>query len=172
MKKMTREEAKLRLDFVKGQKYTFHDLRAEISTKHYATAHRLAHTLKGIAGLIGELELASIARKIEQELRTKKAPEEHDMQALEGELNRVLAEITESGILDEDILNIPPTIEEQSTLFDNLQAMLRESDAACLELLPEISLIPETKVLVRQVENFAFKSALVTLEVLREVIGV
>ena len=169
---LTREQVRLRQDFVKGQKYTFHDLRAEISATHYATAHRLAHTLKGLAGLIGEARLAEIALTVEKQLRKKVAPVEQDMESLEQELNRVLNEISDSGIMDEDALNIPPTIDEQAALFDKLHALLKERDAACTALVPEIVLIPETKVLVRQIETFAFKQALVTLEVLREVLGV
>jgi hypothetical protein len=108
---------------------------------------------------------------VEQQLRNKKTPDKEDMETLEGELSRVLKEITDSGIMDEDTINTPPTIDEQKALFDKLQGLLEESDAACAELVPEISLIPETKVLVKQVENYAFKPALVTLSVLREVLG-
>ena len=172
MKRLNREEIRLRLDFMKGQKYTFHDLMAEISAKHYATAHRLAHTLKGIAGLIGETELAEIALKIERQLVEKKAPDESDMQTLENELDRVLTEITDSGILEESLINTPPTKEEQTALFNRLQPLLAENDAACLVLLPEIAIIYETKVLVRQIESCDFPQALITLKVLREVLGV
>jgi HPt (histidine-containing phosphotransfer) domain-containing protein len=172
MRRTNREESRLRIDFMKGQKYTYHDLSAEISAGHFATAHRLAHTLKGIAGLIGEAALADIALKIEKELRNQKTPDSRDMQILENELNRVLAEITNSGILDEGILNTPPTIDEQIVLFNKLQTYLEENDAACLEILPEIAIIYETKVLVRQVEKYDFKDALTTLKVLREVLGI
>ncbi|MCL1884469.1 MAG: Hpt domain-containing protein [Defluviitaleaceae bacterium] len=172
MRKPDREEVKRRRDFVKGQKYTIHDLRAEIAANHYATAHRLVHTLKGLAGLIGEEPLRNIALNVEQQLRNKKLPPESEMESLERELNRVLNEITDSGIMDDEVLNHPPTLEEQSVLFDKLQALLTENDTSCIELTEEISLIPETKVLVRQIENFAFKPALVTLTVLREVLGV
>lgn len=172
MRTVSREKIRLRMDFVKGQKYTYHDLRAEIAAKHFATAHRLVHTLKGIAGLIGEDSLAEIALIVEKQLRNKNAPAESDMATLEAELNRVLADITDSGIMDEDALSTPPTIGEQADIFDKLHKMLAESDAACTELIPELALIPETKVLVRQIETFAFKPALVTLGVLREVLGV
>jgi HPt (histidine-containing phosphotransfer) domain-containing protein len=168
---INREELKFKRDFVKGQKYTIHDLQAEIAACHFATAHRLAHTLKGVAGIINENNLADIALKIELQLKNKKAPNQADMEILEVELTRVLDEITDSGIMDEDIINTPPTIDEQSTLFDKLESMLKESDAACIELTSEIALIPETKVLVRQIENFAFKPALATLGVLREILG-
>jgi HPt (histidine-containing phosphotransfer) domain-containing protein len=169
---LDREQIIRRRDFVKGQKYTFQDLQAEIYAKHLATAHRLAHTLKGIAGLIGEDALAQIALKVEQTLRRKVTPSDSDMNTLEYELNRVLNEITDSGILDEEILTTPPTLNEQAVLFDKLQSFLSDNDAACVELIEEISLIPETKVLVRQIENFSFEHALITLRVLREVLGV
>jgi HPt (histidine-containing phosphotransfer) domain-containing protein len=146
-------------------------LQAEIAAGHYATAHRLAHTLKGVAGIIKEKRLADIALKIETLLKNKKPPAKADMEVLETELTRVLDKIMASGIMDEEVINTPPTIDEQSALFDKLEVLLKDSDAACIEMTPEIALIPETKVLVRQIENFAFKPALVTLKVLREVLG-
>jgi HPt (histidine-containing phosphotransfer) domain-containing protein len=167
---ISREEMKFRREFVKSQKYTIHDLQAEIAAGHYATAHRLAHTLKGVAGIIKEKRLADIALRIETLLKNKKPPAKADLDVLETELNRVLDEITESGIMEGEIINTPPTIDEQANLFDKLQALLEDSDAACIELTTELALIPETKVLVRQIENFAFKAALVTLGVLREVL--
>jgi HPt (histidine-containing phosphotransfer) domain-containing protein len=168
---INREELKFRRDFVKGQKYTIHDLQAEIAASHFATAHRLTHTLKGVAGIINEKKLADIALKIELQLKNKKSPAENDMEILEAELTRVLDEIHASGIMDEDVINTPPTIDEQTILFNKLEVLLKESDAACIELTSEIALVPETKVLVRQIENFAFKPALITLGVLREILG-
>ncbi|MCL1862680.1 MAG: Hpt domain-containing protein [Defluviitaleaceae bacterium] len=172
MKKLNREEINLRKDFLKGQKYTFEDLQAEISSGHFSTAYRLVHTLKGTAGLIKEEKLADIAFKIEQQLRNGENPVAAEMAVMESELNRVLTEITDSGILDDDKLNIPPTLEEQKDLFDRLQTLLKENDAQCIKLAEEIALIPETKVLVRQVETYSYKDALVTLKVLREVLQV
>jgi HPt (histidine-containing phosphotransfer) domain-containing protein len=169
---INREEIKRRRDFAKGQKYTMFDLRAEIAATHLATAHRLAHTLKSLAGLIGEDILRDIAVHVEQQLRIKKIPTDADLETLEGELNRVLFEIAESGILDEDSFNAPPALEEQTLLFNKLHNLLSENDAACIEYIDEIALIPETKVLIRQIENFAFRDALTTLTVLRDILEV
>jgi HPt (histidine-containing phosphotransfer) domain-containing protein len=169
---LNRDEIKMRCDFAKGQKYTFQDLQAEIAANHFATAHRLVHTLKGVAGLIKEDSLAGIALKMEQQLKNKKHPDAGDMATLECELNRVLTEIQESGIMEIYNHNTPPTLDEQTALFDKLQKLLTENDAACMTVLPEVAMIYETKVLVRQVENFEFANALTTLEVLREVLGV
>ena len=168
----TREAVKLRRDFVKGQKYTLHDLQAEIAANHFSTAHRLVHTLKCVAGLINEPALVKIALKTEQKLKKRQRPSAEEMKTLERELNRVLTEITNSGIMDEETLSTPPTIEEQSALFDKVLVMLKDDDAACVDLIPELTLIPETKVLIRQIENYAFAPALVTLKVLREVLEV
>jgi HPt (histidine-containing phosphotransfer) domain-containing protein len=168
---MSREELKMRCDFLKSQKYTFEDLQAEISACHYATAHRLAHTLKGVAGLIKETKLANIALTIEQQLKSKRIPYAHDMAMLEGELNRVLTDITNSGIA-ELTFNAPPTLEEQTELFNKLQSLLEANDAACIGLVPEVALIYETKVLVHQIQNYEFEPALVTLTVLRKVLNV
>ncbi|MCL1844269.1 MAG: Hpt domain-containing protein [Defluviitaleaceae bacterium] len=168
----SRAETKLRRDFLISQRYTMRDLSSEIDANHFATAHRLVHTLKGTASLIREKKLALIAFDVEQQLRKRDIPAPEYMDALENELNRVLTEITESGVLNEESFNAPPEPDEQTSLFNKLHLLLIENDAACIELIPEISLIPETKVLVRQVENFAFKNAIVTLQVLREVLEV
>jgi HPt (histidine-containing phosphotransfer) domain-containing protein len=168
---LSREEIKMRCDFLKSQKYTFEDLQSEVSKNHYSTAHRLAHTLKGVAGLIKERKLTEIALMVEQQLKNNFAPHDHDMTALEDELNRVLTEITDSGITEMEF-NVPPTLDEQTYLFNQLQNLLTENNAACTELIPEIMLIPETKVLVYQIENYEFEPALVTLEILRKVLGV
>jgi len=168
---LTREEIKMRCDFLKSQKYTFEDLQAEIAASHYSTAHRLAHTLKGVAGLIKEDKLAAIALTVEQQLKNKCTPYDHDMATLEGELNRVLTEITESGIT-EMVFNVPPTLDEQADLFNRVQKLLEENNAACVELVPDIRLIYETKVLAYQIENYEFEQALITLTTLRKVLNV
>ncbi|MCL1846308.1 MAG: Hpt domain-containing protein [Defluviitaleaceae bacterium] len=166
---MTRETVRYRRDFAKAQRYTIHDLRAEIASNHLATAHRIAHTLKSLAALIDEETLREASLKVEQTLRKKKLPKEPDMQALECELDHVLAKIAASGILNDD--GLPPASDEQTALFDRLEALLIASDASCTQLIAEIEKIPETKVLIRQIELFAFKDALVTLKVLRELFG-
>ncbi|MDR0272333.1 MAG: Hpt domain-containing protein [Clostridiales bacterium] len=168
---MDNEQILRRREFAKGQKYTIRDLRKEIFANHLATAHRLSHTLKGLAGLIGEETLCAISIRVEQQLRNSKIPPESDLEVLEAELNRIIKEITDSGILHEEIATASLTIEEQTEIFDKLETLLKDNDASCIELIPDVSLIPETKVLVNQIENFAFKPALVTLNVLRKVLG-
>jgi len=166
MANISREKVRYRRDFAKAQRYTIHDLRAEIAASHLATAHRIAHTLKSLAALIDEEDLRAISLKVEQSLRKKRIPSEPDMQALEAELDHVLVKIAASGILNDD--DLPPASTEQTALFDKLENLLSASDASCIELIAEISKIPETKVLTRQIEIFAFKDALVTLKVLRD----
>ncbi|MCL2049226.1 MAG: Hpt domain-containing protein [Defluviitaleaceae bacterium] len=169
---LSREEMKTRYDFVRSQKYTFQDLQAEIAANHFSTAHRLVHTLKSNAAQINEQELVNVAFVVEQDLRNKKTPNAHDMAALEAELNRVFVKINESGIVELYSQNMPPTRSEQAVLFDRLQTLLEANDAACVELLPEIAVIYETKVLVRQIEMYALADALNTLKILRDVLGI
>lgn len=167
---MTREKARYRRDFAKAQRYTIHDLRAEIAANHLATAHRIAHTLKSLAALIDEESLRGVALVVEQKLRDSELPSESDMLALEAELGSVLAKIAASGVLEDDVL-IPLACDERAALFDRLEVLLSESDTACADLVSEISKIPETKILIRQIENFSFNDALVTLKVLRDILG-
>ncbi|MCL2355750.1 MAG: Hpt domain-containing protein [Defluviitaleaceae bacterium] len=169
---MTSEMARYRRDFAKAQRYTIHDLRAEIEANHLATAHRIAHTLKSLAALIDEDGLREIALKVEQRLRDRQAPEESDLQDMEAELDRVLSEIAASGVLNDSTIFVPLSRDATAALFNKLESALAESDASCAQLIPEIERIPETKVLVRQIELFAFADALVTLKILRDIFDV
>ena len=167
-----REKSLRRRDFVRGQKYACLDLRAELTAAHFATAYRIVHTLKSASSLINEEYLEEVSEIVVQKLKNKVQPTDSDIHILDEELNRVINEIVESGVMDDEILNTPPKADEQILLFNNLQTLLEDNNAACTELIPEISLIPETKILVRQIETFNFEHALITLQVLREILQV
>lgn len=161
---------KLRREFVINQRFTIRDLLAELAVDHFATGHRLVHTIKVQARLIGEETLGELALKVEQNLRKKTHPEEADLAALDAELTRVINEISypEYTEHDDDL----PSTEEQAALLDRIHELLSTNDAACLEHISELKQIRETAVLIRQIESFSFEHALVTLAVLREVLEV
>ncbi|MCL2226904.1 MAG: diguanylate cyclase [Oscillospiraceae bacterium] len=87
--------AKLRIDFVRHHKNAFIEMCNAIDTGDTETAHRLAHTIKGSAGLILESALARTAEKVEQVLAEAAAPTDSQLSALEREFVRVLLDIGE-----------------------------------------------------------------------------
>jgi len=182
---------KLQLDFAKSQKNKLLEIRHTLSKGDTETAHLLSHSLKGLAGLIGEETLANAARDVEHILATGKTPDNNLLQALEIELKRVLNSISEAtefnnvdNINNSDILDNKNNKDDKSNhdinnkadfdsdkvteLFDKLCPLLKTSNAECLSLLDEVRIIPETSILVRQIEEFDFRAALKTIDALRE----
>jgi HPt (histidine-containing phosphotransfer) domain-containing protein len=169
---MNREMAKLKKDFYFGQRNTARDIRSAIAVSDFETAQRLAHTLKGLAGFIEEDELAKSAGKIEKLLSSKSAPKE-ELDIMERRLAKIIKGIEEA--LKHDV----PTAaggtisdSERTALLDTLGTLLADSDGACLELTDELAKIPETKVLIKQIEDCSFEEALITLNTMRTVLEI
>ena len=92
--------------FVDSQKNVASELNRALADGDFKTAHRLAHTLKGLAAMIGEGKLAKAAEVVEEQLKEKQLKEEQlknenapdigenvpDIEDLEAELERVLAQ--------------------------------------------------------------------------------
>jgi len=161
---------KLRWEFVRSQKNVFGNISQALNAGDLKTAHRLAHSLKGLAALINENALAKAAGNVEQLLAAGEMPTNH-LDALESELARVIGSI--------DVPNTPLFPIHRSfdkakatVLFDKLYSMLASDSVECFSLLDELRAIPETGVLVRQIEEYDFADALQTMGTLREILEV
>jgi len=161
---------KLRWEFAKSQKNVSADISQALKDGDIKTAHRLAHSLKGLAGLINESALAKTASNVEQLLAAGETPTIH-LDALESELTRVLGSI--------DVPSTPPHLAykafdkaKATILFDRLDSMLASYNAECFSLLDELRAIPETGVLVNQIEEYDFGDALRTMGTLRKILEV
>jgi len=163
---LAQESKKLRQDFTKSQKNVMAEMKAAIAAGTFEIAERLAHNLKSLAGLINEDKLALAAADIERHFKTLTLVQ-MNLVPLEEELERVLASIEikqeEAPVIRS---NIP--IAEQKAIYDQLQLLLNYNDTQCLELVPELKQMPETVVLVHQIEEYEFEAALVTLKILRD----
>ena len=165
---------KLRADFAKTQKDTVADIRRAINDGDIKTSHRLAHNLKGLAGLIHENTLAEYSRVLEVMLRDGKFPEEGIPESalynIESELTRVLAAIApeeevpqEARVLDK---------ERAIQVFEKLEPLLEDYNAEACSMTTELKTIPETDKLIEQIENFEFAEALEALEDARSILGI
>ncbi|MCL2398752.1 MAG: response regulator [Defluviitaleaceae bacterium] len=160
---------KLRTDFAKNQKNIALDITQALNTGDTQTAHRLAHTLKGLAGLIKEDQLEQAAKDVENLLADGKMPENNHLREIEHELARVLESIGKPEI--ELFSNYKELDKDKAmALFDKLYPLLKSSNANCLSLLDELRTIPETAILIRQIEDFDFAIALKTLDTLRSIL--
>ena len=166
---------KLRADFARSQKNLLADIKRALNSGDLKTAHRLAHTLKGLASTIKETRLSRAAADLEGLLAKGEAGEVaiQQLPALERELAPVLAGIEAQT----PNRNMPPhgvdlNKDRVREILDRLADSLAEDSAENLDLVEELRGIPEAAVLVRQVEEFDFDTASKTLATLKEVLEV
>ncbi|MCL2203064.1 MAG: ATP-binding protein [Defluviitaleaceae bacterium] len=162
---------KLRMDFAKIHKNAFIDITHAIDAGDMETAHIVAHTLKSLAELINEHDLAQTARSIEGVLADKKAPTDEQLSVLERELSQVLERIGTPGpavfpghmIFDKD---------KAKMIFDALYPLLASHQTASTDFLDELRAMPEMAVLAQQIEDFDFKQAMKTLDTLKKILAI
>jgi len=152
---------KLRIDFAKTQKDAFIKLESALNIGDAKTAHRLAHSLKGLAGLIYEKNLTNCAQTVEAMLRGSEIPKTKvftdALYDLKVELNRVLSTI--SLIIDTAPLNKVFNKEKAALVFDKLEPLLAKRSFDAHSIVEELKIIPETDELISLIENFEFSKA-------------
>jgi len=161
-------------DFARNQKNTMSEMVTSIDTGDLKTAHRLAHTLKGLAAIINEKELEALARNAEDALREEKLPTEID--ALNIEIDRVLAMIADriknevSSVPIISIEDIDKTSAKQ--LFDKVEELLGSKRGAVVNLTDELAAIPQTEALIAHIDDLEFEPALESLKEIRKILDV
>ena len=166
---------KLRINFVKTNRTAHAKIAEAAAAGDIETAHRLAHSLKGNAGMIGKTGLRNVAAEIESLLKNKiDSVWEVKMDLLETELSQALEEL--GPLLDESAQEKsgptePMSKEKMLELFDNLEHMLENLNPECTGLLGDVMTIPGAEELARQIEDFDFEAASATLAELRRQSG-
>ena len=161
-------------DFARTQKNAMNDLLSAIDSNDIKTAHRIAHTLKGIAGIINENVFEELARKAENALRTGNMPTK--ISELSNEFEKVMGKIElqlqaeaepqyTASILDMDKA-------ATTALFDKLSELLEDKRGAAINMIDELVNIPQTKALIAHIEDLAFDFALESLNQLRKTLEV
>lgn len=143
-------------------------LHAALAAGDTALARRIAHTLKGAAGMIEAARLRQLALELELALKAGSPPPPLLVTALDGELARVLAEV-------DTLLAAPDTpAAAQAAGMDDLaglRAMLDIGDGRALELAAQLrpsllaSLgVERVAVFDAAIWRFDFEAALALLE--------
>jgi CheY-like chemotaxis protein len=161
--------ATLRNDFLKKHKNTFRSLSGALDSSDTKTAHRLAHTLKGLAGLIKESSLARLSADVEYTLSDGKLPSAQQLGLLEAELTRVLESI--SVPIDEPVAGRKITNAEVLEILEKMQPLLENGNTNSLGLSQEFRELPEAAILCRQIEDFDFDAAVISLATLKSIMG-
>jgi CheY-like chemotaxis protein len=164
----------LEVDFVKGHRQDVNEIWKAMDGGDLKREHRLAHTLKGVAGLIGRAELQETASGLELALSEgNTALAETRLEALKPALEATVAEL-------EPLLSLrrPPAspsgplgAERARELIEKLEPLLKTGNLECLELIGDLRLMAGSGALVEQMEDFEFEPALQTLAGLKQALG-
>jgi len=157
---------KLKLTFYKDNLDKFKEMKDSYNKKDYTDTHRLAHTLKSSAALIGKTQLQNAAAEIEKLLADgEDNTSARDWRVLDDELNYVLTELgTLAQAAEKNPAKAEKSLEEISEMLGTLESMLKSRSNECLKMLDDIRAVPGTEKLVAQIEGYDFKEALQTLE--------
>ena len=168
------ERLKIKLihNFMRNNETKYQEIVKAIDEGDIRLAHRLAHTLKGNAGIMGKARLQRAAESVEHLLSNEETEiNRFTMSVLEAELEAVLGEyaplIDEIPLFDEIK---PEKLDEGKiqALFVELEALLDGGSMECLNLIYSLRLIPGSEELIQQMEHFEFEKALETLVKLKE----
>jgi PAS domain S-box-containing protein len=140
-------------------------------------ANRLAHSLKTNAGQIGEGSLQKAAGEVEQMLKEgKRRVTGKQLKKLETELTKVLEEL--EPLLEEDAAQAEErqvsTLEPEKIkeLLDKLEPLINEGNIECLDYIDDLRAVPGSDLLIQQIEDFAFGTAVVTFAELKKRLGI
>jgi len=167
-------QRKLRINFVKNNQTIHSEIAQAVALGDIKLAYRLAHTLKGSAGLIGKKGLKNAAAEVEALLKDGAVSIwDSKMNILETELTSVLEEL--KPLLDENASKEQAAREEIVTLnnmqalalFEKLEPLLKKLSPECVQLLGEIRAVKGAERLVRSIEDYDFLSAAGELETLK-----
>ena len=159
--------------FVKSNQNTINEINDAVSAGDLKLAHRLAHTLKGVAGIIGITALVEAAKIVEQSLSSGKTNFLNEqINALKDELDTALDELTPildnyKGLVINKTANKSLDKESISRILDTLDSFLESDSFDCLNLVNDLNRIPGMEKLASQVENLKFKQARETLAAIR-----
>ena len=160
---------KMQINFVRNNQNKYKEINDAINHGNFKLAHRLAHTLKTNAALIGKTMLQNTAAELEIILKEDNPHIDSDkMIRLEVELSVVLKQLeplldTTTAEIESENMNS----EQIEALFCKLETMLENINPECVNMIDEINKIPGTGELVRQLEDFDFESAARTLAEIR-----
>ena len=166
---------KLMLKFRNGSAGAVEDINEALAAGDRTKAHRLAHTLKGLAGTLGANRLQDKARELETAL-AREAGDAGEKVLLE-ELNQCQKEVIDGlSTLEPDAPPVAnggpkPAIsgQEAAKLLDGLMKLLEEGDSGALARFnqaEEAGLFPvgeEAARLRNLIESYAFEEALEAL---------
>ena len=165
-------QKELKVEFVKNNQTRFEEISGTLDEGDIITAHRLTHTLKSNAGLIGMSGLQKASADVEAALKNGvNLATREQMDLLQSELASTLDLLEPYAAVKQE--KVQPaaasyTPEKINELLDRLEPFLKSGNPECLKMIDELRVIPDSGELVRQIEDFYFSEAEKTLLGLRQ----
>jgi CheY-like chemotaxis protein len=187
----TKRRRKLLRDFVSNHKNTCYDIEAAMNEGDFKTAHRLTHTLKGLAAMIEKQPLREAAFAVERGLSARAGFEgdgadctQEQLDTLRAELVYVIDELiplinAENGESGQTVKSKKPEggntgktvdVGKAAGVFEQLEPLLKSGNSKALKLIDELYEIAGTERLIKQIEDYDFLQAHKTLIKLKEII--
>jgi len=164
---------KLKINFIKSNQDTLEIFTHSLKSGEIVVAHRIAHTLKSVAGQLGEKKLQTAAAEAERMLSDgENRMTASQLMEFEDALNSLLEKL--SPLLSEKkenitLLNDDDTVRE---VIEELEPLLKSKSTKCVALLDKIRAIPGSEELASHIESYNFKPAYTALENLKKDIGI
>jgi CheY-like chemotaxis protein len=162
-------QRKLQINFLQNNQNVHIKIMEAVTAGDIQFAHRLAHSLKGNAGLLGKTGLKKAAAEVETMLKDRTAfVWETKMSNLSTELQLVFEELKPlfaETVVQEKARTLGAA--EALVLFDKLEVMLKNLNPECLSLLDDLRIVTGTGELIQQIENYEFETASITLDALK-----
>ena len=158
-------QTELKTYFVKSCQTRFDEIKNAVTDGDINLAHRIAHTLKSNAALIGKTVLQQAAAEVEAALK------DGENRATETQMNALRTEL--SAVLDE----LSPYLEERENpersgasaagleadkaneVLEKLLPLLESGNVECLNMINTLRTIPGSAGLIAQMEDFNFRTA-------------
>ena len=168
---------RLLLKFRDGQARGVDEIREALAKNDHETAHRIAHTIKGVAGNIGANDLQNAAATVDAGFKNETpAAAERALPVLENELRKVVEAI---GVLEPESgasLDAPAQLDVEAIApaLDHLAELLRNDDFEAQShidgLLPKVAgsaVAPAFQQLAQCLGKYDYEGALKRLERIR-----
>ncbi|MCL2262444.1 MAG: ATP-binding protein, partial [Defluviitaleaceae bacterium] len=152
----------LKVNFVKDYQNAYATITDSLNSGDIKTAHRLSHTLKGLAGQMGEKSLQAAALAVESKLKNNQyLLDEDELAVFETELSATLKKL--APLLEEYNARISVKTTDKDKIqavLSELEPMLVNRNPDCEDMLDALRSIPNTDALVSHIERFKFSPAL------------
>jgi len=162
----------LKREFYADNKGMFSEIAGALEANDIQRAHRLTHTMKSNAAMVGSSGLREIAAEMEDLLADgKNEVKNKHIERLDEELATVLRDF--EPIYDEYAgkpVRKGKTLDKAETLvlFSKLKPLLTSNNTECLDFIDEIRCVEGSETVIEQMESFDFTAAAETLTELIE----